>query len=106
MIREDTSKITTKVPLLGDIPFLGALFRSTSDGKKRTNLLIFVTPRLVTDMSVAEQEKARLEKSTSLENATKALDEPYPDADKAAQQVADAEKKKAEKKRPKVGGKP
>ena len=106
LIREDTSKITTKVPLLGDIPFLGALFRSTSDGKKRTNLLIFVTPRLVTDMSVAEEEKARLEKATSLENATKALDEPYPDADKAAERAAKEEKKKAEKKRPRVGGKP
>ena len=106
LIREDTSKITTKVPLLGDIPFLGALFRSTSNAKKRTNLLIFVTPRIVTDMSVAEQEKARLEKSTSMENATKALDEPYPDAEKAAQQDADEAKKKAEKKKPRVGGKP
>ena len=106
LIREDTSKITTKVPLLGDIPFLGALFRSTSDAKKRTNLLIFVTPRIVTDMSVAEQEKARLEKSTSMKNATTALDEPYLDAEKAAQQAADNEKKKAAKKKPKVGGKP
>ena len=106
LIREDTSKITTKVPWLGDIPFLGALFRSTSDGKKRTNLLIFVTPRLVTDMGTAEQEKDRLEKSASLEDATKALDKPYPDADKAARQAADEEKKQAEKRKPRVGGKP
>ncbi len=106
LIREDTSKIATKVPLLGDIPFLGALFRSTSDVKKRTNLLIFVTPRIVTDMSVAEQEKARLEKSTSMEKATTALDEPYPDAEKAEQKAADEEKKRAAKKKPRVGGKP
>ena len=106
LIREDTSKIATKVPLLGDIPFLGALFRSTSDAKKRTNLLIFVTPRIVTDMKLAEQEKARLERATSLEGATQELNEPHPDADKAAQQAADEKAKKAAKKKPRVGGKP
>ena len=69
LIREDTAKLATKVPLLGDIPLLGALFRSTSDVKKRTNLLIFVTPRIVTDMQAAEREKARLEGATGLEDA-------------------------------------
>ena len=106
LIREDTSKIATKVPLLGDIPFLGALFRSTSDAKKRTNLLIFVTPRIVTDMKLAEQEKARLERATSLEGATQELNEPHPAAEKAAQKAADEKAKKAAKKKPRVGGKP
>jgi type IV pilus assembly protein PilQ len=36
-----------KVPLLGDIPFLGALFRSTSEDTSKDELLIFVTPRIV-----------------------------------------------------------
>ena len=106
LIREDTSKIATKVPLLGDIPFLGALFRSTSDSKKRTNLLIFVTPRIVTDMKLAEQEKARLERATSLEGAAQELDEPHPGAEKAAQKAADEKAGKAAKKKPRVGGKP
>lgn len=107
LIREDTSKITTKVPLLGDIPFLGALFRSTSNAKKRTNLLIFVTPRIVTDMQVAEREKARLERATSLEDAPQAMDEPYPAAETAAQKAAaEKEKRAAKKKKPRVGGKP
>ena len=107
LIREDTSKITTKVPLLGDIPFLGALFRSTSNAKKRTNLLIFVTPRIVTDMQVAEREKARLERATSLEDAPQAMDEPYPAAETAAQKAAaEKEKPAAQKKKPRVGGKP
>ena len=106
LIREDNSKITTKVPWLGDIPFLGALFRSTSTAKKRTNLLIFVTPRIVTDMKLAEQEKARLDRATSMQGAEHALDEPHPDAEKAAV-AAEAEKaKKEEKKKPRVGGKP
>ena len=36
-----------KVPLLGDIPYLGALFRSTSEATEKAELLIFVTPRIV-----------------------------------------------------------
>ena len=74
--------------------------------KRRTNLLIFVTPRIVTDMKVAEQEKARLERATSLEGAAQSMDEPYPDAEKAAQKAADEKAKKEAKKKPKVGGKP
>ena len=37
----------TKVPYLGDIPFLGALFRQTSDSSSKDEVLIFVTPRIV-----------------------------------------------------------
>jgi type IV pilus assembly protein PilQ len=43
-------RITTavqKVPLLGDIPYLGYLFRSTVDQNTKAELLIFVTPRIV-----------------------------------------------------------
>ena len=40
---------TDKVPLLGDIPILGYLFRSTSRSNDRTELLVFLTPRIVTD---------------------------------------------------------
>ena len=39
----------SKVPLLGDIPGLGALFRKTSSENKKRELLIFVTPKIVTD---------------------------------------------------------
>ena len=108
LIREDTTKIATKVPLLGDIPFLGVLFRSTSDSKKRTNLLIFVTPRIVTDMKLAEQEKARLERATSLQGSETALDEPDPAAEKAREEAAAAKKKaqeKVAKKAPRRSGK-
>ena len=40
---------TDKVPLLGDIPVLGYLFRSTTRTNDRTELLVFLTPRIVTD---------------------------------------------------------
>ncbi|MDR0703259.1 MAG: type IV pilus secretin PilQ [Azoarcus sp.] len=44
---EDELTSVTKVPLLGDIPFLGHLFRTTNKTKAETELLIFVTPRIV-----------------------------------------------------------
>ncbi|MDH5230181.1 MAG: type IV pilus secretin PilQ [Gammaproteobacteria bacterium] len=40
-------KEVKKVPLLGDIPFLGALFRTTSVVNAKTELLIFVTPKIL-----------------------------------------------------------
>jgi type IV pilus assembly protein PilQ len=39
----------SKVPYLGDIPYLGWLFRSTSNTNEKTELLIFVTPKIVLD---------------------------------------------------------
>lgn len=43
---------TDKVPLLGDIPILGYLFRSKSRTNDRTELLVFLTPRIVNDSLV------------------------------------------------------
>ncbi|MDN5923873.1 MAG: type IV pilus secretin PilQ, partial [Xanthomonadales bacterium] len=49
-ITEETkSNTVTKVPVLGDIPVLGALFRNKSKNNKRAELLIFVTPRILSD---------------------------------------------------------
>ena len=39
----------TKIPVLGDIPYLGWLFRTTSQLNEKKELLIFVTPRIVTE---------------------------------------------------------
>lgn len=47
LIREDISKVDDKVPFLGDIPFLGRLFRSKVNSRTKRNLLIFVTARLI-----------------------------------------------------------
>ncbi len=40
---------TNKVPLLGDVPYLGALFRNNTRVSTKTELLIFITPKIVTD---------------------------------------------------------
>jgi type IV pilus assembly protein PilQ len=41
-----------KVPLLGDIPYLGALFRSTAESRQKTETLIFITPRILSETLV------------------------------------------------------
>jgi general secretion pathway protein D len=47
LIREDVQKVNDKVPILGDIPLAGRLFRSNVDQKIKRNLIIFVTARLM-----------------------------------------------------------
>lgn len=47
LLLDNMSEVSSKVPLLGDIPILGALFRSTSFQQRKTDLLIAVTPHLV-----------------------------------------------------------
>jgi general secretion pathway protein D len=47
LIREDVQKVNDKVPILGDIPLAGRLFRSNVDQKIKKNLIVFVTARLM-----------------------------------------------------------
>lgn len=49
LIHDVQSDVVNKVPLLGDIPLLGALFRSKSSVRSRMELLIFVTPKIIED---------------------------------------------------------
>jgi pilus assembly protein CpaC len=44
----------SKIPLLGDVPVLGAFFRSKAERKERTELLVLITPRLVKPMNPDE----------------------------------------------------
>ena len=45
--QEDTGNSETKVPLLGDIPVLGNLFKKKTKRSNRTELLIFLTPKII-----------------------------------------------------------
>ncbi|MEI6147469.1 MAG: hypothetical protein WCS01_00090 [bacterium] len=47
LITEDLRKVNDKIPVLGDIPLLGALFRSKTEQSVKKNLLIFVSAKLV-----------------------------------------------------------
>ena len=49
LMKETKTKYISKVPLLGDVPLLGELFKKTEDGTETVDLLIFVTVRLVKD---------------------------------------------------------
>ncbi|MCG2632361.1 type II secretion system secretin GspD [Bradyrhizobium sp. WYCCWR 13023] len=49
MIQEQANKTSNQLPLLGDIPGVGALFSNRSDNVKKTELIILITPRVVRD---------------------------------------------------------
>lgn len=47
LISEKVAKIKDKVPVLGDLPLLGRLFRSEASMTKKKNLVVFVTPTII-----------------------------------------------------------
>lgn len=55
LIDESTTINQTKVPVLGDIPVLGWLFRDTSEKNEKTNLYIFLTPRVIKSQLEAQE---------------------------------------------------
>ena len=57
LIKEKNTEGETKVPLLGDIPGLGWLFKSKKETKDKTELLIFVSPTIVTPQVTKEMKK-------------------------------------------------
>ncbi len=51
LIEDSYNTTRSKVPLLGDIPYLGALFRSENRTRKRTNLMVFLRPVVMRDQA-------------------------------------------------------
>ena len=49
LIQDDQQSSVDKVPLLGDIPWIGSLFKYESRSRKRTNLMIFLRPVVIKD---------------------------------------------------------
>jgi len=49
LISDDEKEVVQKVPLLGDIPLLGKLFKSTSKTRERKNLMVFIHPVILKD---------------------------------------------------------
>jgi general secretion pathway protein D len=64
LIREDVVKKERKIPLLGSIPIIGWLFKTKSDSIERTNLLIFVTPRVIKNAQDARSNTGRIRQQT------------------------------------------
>ncbi|HEX4869509.1 MAG TPA: type II secretion system secretin GspD [Moraxellaceae bacterium] len=68
LIRDDVTKSVSKVPLLGDIPLLGYLFRASSTNKTKQNLLVFLQPTLLRDSaSAAEMSQYQYEAIRTLD---------------------------------------
>lgn len=66
LTRTDTIFSEKRVPILGAIPIIGRLFRHTSESEQKSNLLIFVTPKIVTDMASAQLVLEDWQKKTGL----------------------------------------
>lgn len=47
LIKDKVNKTVRKIPLLGDLPILGYFFRSSTDEKIKTDLIIFITPHIL-----------------------------------------------------------
>lgn len=59
LIQDDVVRTESKVPLLGDIPVIGYLFRATSNAKTKRNLLVFLRPTLLKDSAAAAELSQR-----------------------------------------------
>ena len=69
LVSNDRRKTRSKVPILGDIPILGALFRKDTDNDNRTELLVLLTPYVLTTPEEAQRETERLHSSTAASQA-------------------------------------
>jgi general secretion pathway protein D len=65
LMRDAVSRNVSKVPILGDIPLVGALFRASKTRVEKTELLVFLTPRVVRTPAdaarVSDEEKCKLQ---------------------------------------------
>ena len=51
VVEKNVNKVE-KMPVLGDLPYLGHLFKSTANSQQKTETLIFITPRILSDTLV------------------------------------------------------
>lgn len=67
LIRDREDSTESKIPLLGDIPVLGWLFKSTEKAKTKSNIIFFLTPRIISpyDTMAAQNTKRVLDKRAS-----------------------------------------
>jgi type IV pilus assembly protein PilQ len=52
VFREESTTTESKTPILGDLPYVGRLFKRTANASRRTELLIFITPKIITEINV------------------------------------------------------
>lgn len=57
LFKEETQLNRSQVPLLGDLPMVGAAFRGTNDQSVRTELIVLLTPHIISDPEMADGAK-------------------------------------------------
>src|SRR5262249_26358587 len=72
LVSDDIEKTESKVPLLGDIPILGHLFKRTATKRTKKNLLILLTPYVLSDR--ADRERITAVKRKESDEFTRSLD--------------------------------
>ena len=75
MISEKDYVVNTQIPILGDIPVLGRLFKHSIKQKRKSNLVILLTPYILRDVSDVETIRARhVREHTELVRSFRSLD--------------------------------
>ncbi len=76
LIRDDWNESIDKIPILGDIPLVGNLFRTRSTRKTKNNLLIFITPRVVrTTQQIADLTSLKRSHAPEIDDMLKAQED-------------------------------
>lgn len=71
LINSEDAKIVSKIPLLGDLPIIGRFFRHTSNTRDKRELIILITPTLVTDDTPAPMSQRMKESYEEIERAAR-----------------------------------
>lgn len=93
LLDESTKDSNSKVPLLGDIPVLGALFKSTSQGTSKRNLMLFIRPTIINDQESFGALSARKYGEFQRDQAADRANETYSDMKSPNFSIPDLEKK-------------
>jgi len=91
LIRERSESSRTGIPFLSELPLVGSLFGQTSNGSKRSELIIMITPHVIKTPDEAEERTQNLQ--DSLKNAGKYVVEKDQER---AKDIANAQKERAE----------
>lgn len=93
LLDESTKDTQSKVPLLGDIPVVGNLFKSTSTGSNKRNLMLFIRPTIIQDQDSFGELSARKYGEFQRDRSVEAANDTYNQMKTPAFSIPDLEKK-------------
>jgi type II secretory pathway component GspD/PulD (secretin) len=71
LLREDINKKVTKLPFIGDIPFIGSAFRHRDESVTERELVIFITPHIISKTPGSQNNVAQSRPLTREQDAPK-----------------------------------